>query len=303
MTSGVATAPLVLEEYRARPRGFLHGLARFCRAKPMGAFGMVIVLAMCAAAAAAPLIAPYDPLENDTVAQLAKPSSSHPFGADQYGRDLLTRVIYGGRTSLGISIAAGLLSAVIATVLGIVSAYYGKAIDFVLQRVVDTLMSVPALVFLMAVMVTFGVTVLNMILALAVSIAIGMIRVIRSTALTTLVRDYVGAAKSIGAPGWWIMLRHVLPNVLPTTFVLLTINFGSIIIAEATLSFLGLGIPPPTPTWGAMLSGEGRVYMYTAWWLLAFPTLVLSLAVFGINMFGDAIRDWFDPRARGRRGA
>lgn len=302
MTSGVATAPLVLEERRARPRGFLHGLARFCRVKPMGAFGMVIVLAMCAAAAAAPLIAPYDPLENDTLAQLAKPSGTHPFGADQYGRDLLTRVLYGGRTSLGISIAAGLLSAVMATVLGIVSAYYGKAVDFVLQRVVDTLMSVPALVFLMAVMVTFGVTVLNMILALAASIAIGMIRVIRSTALTTLVRDYVGAARSIGAPGWWIMLRHVLPNVLPTTFVLLTINFGSIIIAEATLSFLGLGIPPPTPTWGAMLSGEGRVYMYTAWWLLAFPTLVLSLAVFGINMFGDAIRDWFDPRARGRRG-
>jgi peptide/nickel transport system permease protein len=169
--------------------------------------------------------------------------------------------------------------------------------------VVDTLISIPAIVFLIAVMVTFGVSVWNMILALSVAIAIGMVRVIRSVALITIARDYVGAAKSIGAPGWWIMLRHVLPNVLPTTFVLLTIHFGTIIIAEATLSFLGLGIPPPTPSWGAMLSGEGRVYMYTAWWLLAFPTLVLSLAVFGINVLGDAIRDWFDPRARGRRNA
>src|SRR5262249_33706070 len=182
-------------------------------------------------------------------------------------------------------------------------AYNGKMLDFVLQRVVDTLMSLPALVFLIAVMVTFGVTVLNMILALAFSIAIGMIRVVRSAALATMVRDYVGAARSIGASGWWIMFRHVLPNVLPTTFVLLTINFGSIIIAEAPLSFLGLGIPPPTPTWGAMLSGEGRVYMYTAWWLLAFPTLVLSLAVFAINVLGDAVRDRFDPRARGSRRA
>jgi peptide/nickel transport system permease protein len=302
MGSNVATAVLASRDLPERRARFLRGFARFCRAKPLGAVGLIIVLVLCTAAAAAPLVAPHSPLANDTTAQLAKPSGSHPFGADQYGRDLLSRVIYGGRTSLGISIAAGLLSAVVATALGILSAYHGKTLDFVLQRLVDTLLSLPALVFLIAVMVTFGVTVLNMILALAVSVAIGMIRVVRSAALSTLVRDYVGAAKSIGAPGWWIMLKHILPNVLPTTFVLLTINFGAIIIAEATLSFLGLGIPPPTPTWGAMLSGEGRVYMYTAWWLLAFPTLVLSLAVFGINVFGDAVRDWFDPRTRGRRG-
>lgn len=301
METGAAAIVLTGRDRDTRRYRTMNSLVRFCRAKPLGALGGLLLLLLCAMAAAAPLVTTADPLINDTLAQLAKPSGGHIFGTDQYGRDVYSRVVYGGRTSLGISIAAGLLSAIAATMLGIASAFYGRNVDFVLQRVVDTFMSVPALVFLIAVMVTFGVTVTNMILALSASIAIGMIRVIRSAALSVMVRDYVGAARSVGAPGWWIMLRHVLPNVLPTTIVLLTINFGSIIIAEATLSFLGLGIPPPRPSWGAMLSGEGRVYMYAAWWLLAFPTLVLSLAVFGINMFGDALRDWLDPRQHGVR--
>jgi peptide/nickel transport system permease protein len=296
-----AESVVLVSGERRRGNRFVSSFTKFCRAKPLGAVGMVIILALCFLAAAAPFVAQHSPLTNDTLAQLTKPSGSHWFGTDQYGRDVFSRVLYGGRTSLGISVAAGILSAVIATVLGIASAYYGGAIDFALQRLIDTLLSVPVLIFLIAVMVTFGTTTLNMILALAVSIAIGMTRVIRSSALSTMVRDYVGAAKSVGAPGWWIMVKHIFPNVLPTTLVLLTINFGSIIIAEATLSFLGLGIPPPTPSWGSMLSGEGRVYMYTAWWLLFFPTLVLSLAVFGINMFGDALRDWIDPRSHGVR--
>lgn len=300
MNAGAAVAVLTDQKPAQRLR-YMHGLAKFCRAKPMGAIGLVILVVLYVSAAAAPLVATHDPLANDTRAQLVKPSADHLFGTDQYGRDLFSRVLYGGRTSLGISLVAGLLSAIVATAIGIMSAYYGKSVDFVLQRIVDTFMSLPALVFLIAIMVTFGVSVTNMIIALGASTAIGMIRVVRSAALGTMVRDYVGAARSIGAPGWWIMLRHLLPNVLPTTLVLLTINFGSIIIAEATLSFLGLGIPPPTPTWGAMLSGEGRVYMYAAWWLLTFPTLVLSLAVFGINMFGDALRDWLDPRQHGVR--
>lgn len=285
--------------YVPQPRSRASSFWRFVKAKPLGATGGALLLILCVSALAAPLVATHDPLVNDATAQLKGPSTDHLFGTDQYGRDLFSRVVYGGRTSLGISVAAGLLSAVAATFIGIISAYYGKWIDFSIQRVVDTLMSIPALVFLIAVMVTFGVTVTNMIIALAVSIAIGMTRVIRSTAISTVVRDYVAAARSIGAPSSWIMWRHVLPNVFPTTLVLLTINFGSIIIAEATLSFLGLGIRPPTPSWGAMLSGEGRVYMYVAWWLLAFPTIVLSIAVFGINMLGDALRDWLDPRRHG----
>ena len=286
--------------YTPRKRGGpSSALWRFARAKPLGAAGGLLLIILCLAALAAPLVATHDPLVNDTSAQLKGPSAGHLFGTDQYGRDVFSRVVHGGRTSLGISVSAGLISAIMATAIGITSAYYGKVIDFTIQRIVDTLMSIPALVFLIAVMVTFGVTIPNMILALAVSIAIGMTRVIRSAAISTVVRDYVSAARSIGAPSWWIMWRHVLPNVFPTTLVLLTINFGSIIIAEATLSFLGLGIRPPTPSWGAMLSGEGRVYMYVGWWLLAFPTLVLSIAVFGINMLGDALRDWLDPRRHG----
>lgn len=299
MAQSAETAVLLGGYVPPKPRSRMNSTWRFIKAKPLGAAGGVLLILLCLASMAAPIVATHDPLVNDSGAQLKAPSGEHYFGTDQYGRDLFSRVVYGGRTSLGISVAAGLISAVLATGLGIISAYYGKWVDFILQRVVDTLMSIPALVFLIAVMVTFGVTMLNMILALAFSIAIGMTRVIRSTAISTVVRDYVAAARSIGAPSWWIMWRHVLPNVMPTTLVLLTINFGSIIIAEATLAFLGLGIAPPTPTWGAMLSGEGRVYMYVAWWLLAFPTIVLSVAVFGINMLGDALRDWFDPRRHG----
>ena len=284
---------------RNKRRGPLGALWRFTRAKPLGAAGGLLLVILCVAALAAPFVATHDPLANDARAQLAGPSGAHIFGTDQYGRDLFSRVVYGGRTSLGISVSAGLISAILATAVGIISAYYGKVIDFTIQRIVDTMMSIPPLVFLIAVMVTFGVTIPNMILALAISIAIGMTRVIRSAAISTVVRDYVSAARSIGAPSWWIMWRHVLPNVFPTSLVLLTINFGSIIIAEATLSFLGLGVRPPTPSWGAMLSGEGRVYMYVAWWLLAVPTIVLSIAVFGINMLGDGLRDWLDPRRHG----
>jgi peptide/nickel transport system permease protein len=278
---------------------FVHTIGRFCRTKPLAAFGLIVLLILVAFGLLAPLIAPYDPISNNTSATLVSPSTSHLFGTDQYGRDMFSRIIYGARTSLSISLAAGLLSATVATVLGIVSAYYGRWVDFVLQRVVDTFLAIPAIVLLISVMVTFGVTVTNIIWALSIPIAIGMVRIIRSSALAISGRDYIGAARSVGASGPWIMLRHVLPNVFPTTLVLLTINFGTIIIAEATLSFLGLGIKPPTPAWGAMLSAEGLVYMYSAWWLLVFPAVALSLAVFAINVFGDGLRDWVDPRRRG----
>jgi peptide/nickel transport system permease protein len=297
-TATTVEAPLVTGRWSLGGSA-LRGTAKFCRAKPLGAFGLVILLVFVIAAALAPLLAPYNPIANNSLVTLAKPSASHLFGTDQYGRDLFSRLLYGARTSLGISVAAGLLSAAAATAFGIFSAFYGGAIDYTLQRLVDTILSVPGIVLLIAVMATFGVTVPNMIWALAIPIAFGMIRIIRSSTLTTISKDYVQAARCIGAPSWWIMLRHALPNVLPTTIVLTTINFGAIIIAEATLSFLGLGIRPPTPSWGAMLSGEGLVYMYSAWWLLVFPTLALSLAVFSINVFGDALRDWLDPRTRG----
>jgi peptide/nickel transport system permease protein len=296
----VVTTDLPLRRLdRGRGAAQIHALVRFCRTQPLSAVGLVILAVLVLCAAFAPLISPYSPILNNTGLPLAAPSSSHLFGTDQYGRDLFSRVIYGARTSLGIALATAVIAAIAATALGIVSAYYQRSMDFVLQRIVDTLQSIPIIVFLIAIMVTFGVTIPNIILALAVSTAIGMVRIIRSSALIVINKDYIGAARSIGASGSWIMLRHVLPNVFPTTLVLTTVNFGGIIIAEATLSFLGLGIKPPTPAWGAMLSGEGLAYMFVGWWLLLFPTLALSLAVFAINIFGDGLRDWLDPRRRG----
>jgi peptide/nickel transport system permease protein len=297
----VALLDLPIASVTERRFAFAHATARFCRTKPLAAFGLVTLAILVAVGLLSPFIAPYDPLSNNTSAILAKPSMTHFFGADQYGRDMFSRIIYGARTSLSISLATGLLSATLATVVGIICAYYGGWIDFALQRVVDTFLAIPAIVLLVAVMVTFGVTVPNIILALSVPFSIGMVRIIRSTALSIIHRDYIGAARSVGANGRWIMVRHVLPNVFPTTLVLLTVNFGAILIAEATLSFLGLGVRPPTPAWGAMLSGEGLVYMYSAWWLLVFPALALSLAVFSINVFGDGLRDWLDPRRRGAK--
>jgi peptide/nickel transport system permease protein len=296
----VATDEVTLHQLKpGRGRVQLRALVRFCRTEPLSAFSLVILAVLVLCATLAPLLAPYNPILNNTGVPLAAPSASHLFGTDQYGRDLFSRVIYGARTSLGIALATALIAAATATALGIVGAYYQRSIDFVLQRIVDTLLAIPTIVFLIAIMVTFGVTIPNIILALAVSTAIGMIRIIRSSALIVINKDYIGAARSIGAGGPWIMLRHVLPNVFPTTLVLTTISFGGIIIAESTLSFLGLGIKPPTPAWGAMLSGEGLAYMFVAWWLLLFPTLALSLAVFAVNMFGDGLRDWLDPRRRG----
>ena len=272
---------------------------RFARRKPLGAIGAAIVILLLFTALAAPLIAPYDPIEQDATVRLQAPSAAHLAGTDQFGRDVLSRVIYGSQTSLKIGVAVTLATAIPAIVLGISSAYIGGWYDYLIGRVVDTVQAIPFLILLIAIMVVLGPSLINVIFALSFRRAVTESRILRSATLSLMGQVYIEAARSLGATPIWIMARHLLPNIVPTIIVLSSLGFGGVILSESSLSFLGYGIPPPTPTWGGMLANEGRSYMFSAPWMLIAPTAALGIVVFGINVFGDALRDVLDPRLRG----
>ncbi|MFA7297526.1 MAG: ABC transporter permease [Dehalococcoidia bacterium] len=272
---------------------------RFARRKPLGAIGAAIVILLLFTALAAPIIAPYDPIEQDATVRLQAPSAAHLAGTDQFGRDVLSRVIYGSQTSLKIGVAVTLATAIPAIVLGISSAYIGGWYDYLIGRVVDTVQAIPFLILLIAIMVVLGPSLINVIFALSFRRAVTESRILRSATLGLMGQVYIEAARSLGATPIWIMARHLLPNIVPTIIVLSSLGFGGVILSESSLSFLGYGIPPPTPTWGGMLANEGRSYMFSAPWMLIAPTTALGIVVFGINVFGDALRDVLDPRLRG----
>lgn len=282
----------------ARGSRYLKATAHFLRRKPLGAFGAVVLLVLVVAAALAGLISPHDPYAHSTDA-LHSPSWDHFAGTDQYGRDIFTRILYGARISLIVGIGATLLSIIPATIIGISSAYFGNAADYVIQRLVDAVQAIPGLILLITIVVVLGGGVWNVTLALAAPSAIVGSRVVRSAALQVMGQDYVIAARASGASNLRIMMRHVLPNVTAPVIILASLGFGQFILAEASLSFLGYGVPPPEPSWGGMLASEGRAYMYAATYMFVAPALALSIVVFGVNMFGDAIRDVLDPRLRG----
>jgi len=247
----------------------------------------------------ADMIVPYDPMEHDAAVPLAGPSITHPAGTDQFGRDVLSRIILGARTSLYVGVAVTLFSIVPAVMLGMISAYFGGWVDYLIQRVVDTIQSIPYLILLIAIMVVLGPSLINVIFALTFRRSIIESRLMRGATLGILNQTYVDAARSTGATDARIIVRHLLPNIMPTVIVIASIGFGGVILAEASLSFLGYGVPPPMPSWGGMLAADGRAYMYAAPWMLVAPTTALALTVFGVNMFGDALRDVLDPRLRG----
>jgi peptide/nickel transport system permease protein len=230
------------------------------------------------------------------------PSAQFWMGTDNIGRDIWSRVVYGARISVTIGFATVALATLLATVIGVSSAYLGGAYDIVVQRVVDAWISFPALVIVLSLLAALGPGLLNLILALSIIGAAGTSRVIRGAALSTMQDPYVEAARALGAGHARVILRHVLPNVMATVIILATIGLGTVILAESALSFLGFGIPPPYPSWGGMLSGSGRSFMIHAPWMALFPAAAISLAVFGFNMFGDALRDLLDPRMRGAGG-
>lgn len=273
---------------------------RFCRRKPLGAFGGAVTLALVVMAAIHPWIATHDPNALNPNDVLHGLSSSHLFGTDNYGRDVYSRVVYGAWASLEVCIISVAIGTVLGTAIGVISGYFGGAVDMVLQRFVDATLAFPGLILAIALVGLVGPSVKN------VSIAIGLVtfpslsRIVRGPVLSIKEQPYVEAARSTGASSLRIMLRHVLPNLAAIVIVVTTARFGAAILVESSLSFLGLGPPPPTATWGSMLSGDAIYIMQTAWWLAFFPGAAITLVVLGFNLFGDALRDVLDPRLRGR---
>ncbi|MBM3139685.1 MAG: ABC transporter permease [Chloroflexi bacterium] len=270
----------------------------FTRRKPLGAFGGVVMVVLVLMAIFADVVVPFDPMAHSPDV-LRGPSAQHVAGTDQFGRDVMSRIILGGRTSLYVGLAVTVLSLIPAIALGMASAFFGGWVDYALQRLVDTVQSIPYLIMLIATMVVLGPSLTNVVVALAFRRAITESRVMRGATMSIMNQTYVEAARAIGSTDTRIMVRHLVPNIMPTVIVIASIGFGGVILAEASLSFLGYGVPPPTPSWGGMLAADGRAYMYAAPWMLIAPATALALVVFGVNMFGDALRDVLDPRMRG----
>lgn len=271
------------------------------RRKPLGAAGGFALAGMLGLALLAERIAPYGYDEADVFSRLKAPSEAHWLGTDNLGRDLLSRVIFGARVSMAVGFGGVVVGLLLGTAIGLVSGYFGGRLDLALQRVVDAFMCFPLLLVALTIMALLGPGLGNVILTLGLVLGVRDSRVIRSAVLSVKAHLYLEAARALGAAHTAMIGRHVLPNILAPIIILGTVNLGAIILTEAALSFLGFGVPPPRPSWGGMLSGAGLVHMLRAPWLALWPGVALSLAVFGANMLGDAMRDLLDPRLRGGR--
>jgi peptide/nickel transport system permease protein len=301
---GAVGVPATVREASARGNGVarsLLALARFVRRKPLGALGGAIVVAMLVMAVFAERIAPYAYDESVAGARMKPPGATHWLGTDNLSRDMWSRIVYGARVSITVGFATIALATLAATAVGVSSAYFGGPYDLIVQRIVDAWLSFPYLVIILSVMAVLGPGLLNVVLSLSIIIAAINSRVIRGAALAVKENQYMEAARAIGCGHARIIVRHLLPNVVATVIIVATIGLGAVILAESALSFLGFGVPPPYPSWGAMLSGSGRTYMFRAPWMAVWPGVAISLAVFGFNMLGDALRDVLDPRLRGGR--
>jgi len=284
-----------------RPNRVLAFIVRLFREKPLGAFGFIICMIFLFAGIFADVIAPHGFNQIMPINRMKPPSAMFWFGTDNLGRDIFSRVIYGARLSVIIGLSAASLATVISVFIGIVSGYIGGKFDMLVQRFVDAWLSFPGIVILIVVVAVVGPGMPQVIAILGVQGGIGGSRIIRSDVLSVREQSYIHAAQSIGATASRVMLRHILPNVMAPVIVLFTTGVGNVILAESALSFLGLGVPPPAPTWGGMLTGSARNYMYLAPWMALAPGVCLTVVVFSINMFGDALRDLLDPRMRGNR--
>ncbi len=258
----------------------------------------MVLVVLVLSATLADVIVPYDPIRNNVGPNLEGPDGTHLFGTDHFGRDVFSRVVYGARTSLYVGIGATLLGVLAATLLGAVSGYMGAKLDYFVQRFVDLAHAIPPLIFLLGVLLVLGPRTEYVILALGLRTGLSLSRIVRGSVIDIKGEDFVEAARSFGASDARILTFHVLPNIFALIIVLVSTTIGGLIVAEAALSFLGFGVPPPTPSWGGMLSVDGRIYMLAAPWLLAAPAFSLTLVVFATNMFGDALRDELDPRLR-----
>jgi peptide/nickel transport system permease protein len=277
----------------------LRRVLRVARRKPLGAFGGLIILVMLVMAIFAGSIAPFHYNKTHVRDRLKPPSATYILGTDNLGRAIFSRVVYGARISMIVSLSSVLIGIVLATVVGTSSGYFGGAFDILVQRVVDAWQAFPGLIVLLSIMAVVGAGIVNLTIALGVLVAAGTSRIIRSATLSVKEHTYIEAARAVGASHWRILLRYILPNVMAPIIIAATVTLGFVILAEASLSFLGFGVPPPYPSWGLMLNGSGRVFMLRAPWMALWPGIAVSLAVFGFNMLGDALRDVLDPRLRG----
>ena len=295
-----AVPPTVDELIRARaPRArLLAAMLNFVRERPLGAVGGAIILITLVLAAGAGIIAPYDPLANNYTAMLARPSAAHWLGTDAFGRDVLSRIIYGSRTALTVGLGASVIGATLGSSIGVASAYFGGRVDLLVQRVMDMFFAFPVIVLALAVVAILGTGPGNVILAIATPMVPRCARVVRSSALAVREMPYVDAARASGFRDTRIILRHMLPNVMAPILIMTTAFLGEAILLEASLSFLGLGVQEPTAAWGLMLRGAAAEFAETAPWMAIFPGVAISLAVFGFNLFGDSLRDALDPRLR-----
>lgn len=287
-------------ESTARKR-FFRFWREFIQRRPLGAVGLFLMLLMIVAAALADRIAPYDPTAISFKDLLAPPSADHLFGTDNFGRDVFSRVLFGARTALLVGFVASLVGCTAGLILGIVGAYIGGRTDEVIQRLMDVLLSFPLIVIAIAVVAALGTgedKIGNVIAAITVPIIPRVSRVVRSSALSVVQMPYIEATRSIGTRAMRIMFRHVAPNVFAPYLIMMTAFLGQAILLEASLSFLGLGVFEPTPSWGLMLRGAGMQFLERAPWLAIAPGIAISMAVFGFNLFGDSLRDALDPRLR-----
>jgi peptide/nickel transport system permease protein len=297
-----ATSPAVLvDATRATPRrdGWWVTLARFVRKKPLGAGGGAIVLVMVLTAAFADPLATHDPIATDAAHTLARPGADHWLGSDHLGRDIYSRIVHGARISLIVGVLSTMLGSVFGGIIGLLSGYFGGKFDLITQRILDILQGLPLLVLALVMSASLGPSVQNVVIAISIPIIPRAARVIRASVLSIREMQYVEAARALGIYQMRIAFRHVLPNTIGPFIVLCTAQLGSAILVEAALSFLGLGVPEPYPSWGRMLSVSAAEYAQKAPWLVLFPGIAISLAVFGSNLLGDALRDTLDPRLRG----
>ena len=291
-------APLAPNQSAGLALTWGRALIGFGRHRTLGAAGGVVIVAMILVAIFASIIAPYDPKDTSFLEQLKPPSAQHWLGTDTFGRDVLSRLIYGARTALLIGFFSAFVGCSLGALLGVISAYYGGKIDLTLERLMDVIISFPVLILALAVVSALGNSITNVIIAITVPIVPRVARVIRSGALSLRQMPFVEAARGLGARDVRIILSHMLPNVIAPYLILLTAFLGQAILAEAALSFLGLGVSEPEPAWGLMLRGASVQFVERAPWLAIAPGVAISLAVFAFNLLGDSLRDALDPRLR-----
>ena len=296
----VATTPtLPIDTLPRRP----NALWQFVKDQPLGVIGLLIITVYVAFAFGARWIAPFDPEAIDFTAMLTRPGETHWFGTDQYGRDVFSRIVYGARTALAVGILSSLSGCTLGALLGAASGYFGGRVDNAIQRVVDIMLSFPIIVLAMVVVAVLGKRAvlgidLNLIAAITLPILPRMARVARASTLSIIAMPFIDAARAAGFSHRRIILRHITPNIVAPYLIMVSASMAQAILLEASLSFLGLGVTEPTPAWGLMLSGTSADFYQTAPWMILFPGVAITLAVFAFNLFGDSLRDWLDPKLK-----